>query len=89
MAHRLIIRPRALAQLDAIADYTKSQWGTAQRVAYMRLLFAAMHRLAVFPWLGTPDGTHRVFGAGEHLILYRVQGETILVTRVLHQRQKR
>lgn len=84
------LRPKAVADLDSIWDYTVDTWGEEQAERYIRMLNAGFERLAKEPTRGRPcdeirEGylRHRV---GHHVVLFRIleSGDLDLV-RVLHE----
>jgi toxin ParE1/3/4 len=87
---RLEWRPRALADLQALRAYiAREQPAAARRVA--RRILAAAELLLVYPELGRAG---RVLGTRElavahtpYLLIYRHQGDTVTIIRVLHGAQ--
>lgn len=82
------LTPRALADLDAIADYSLERWGREQTERYLNGLTARMALLAETPSLGRDRsdvaGGYRSFPEGRHLVFY-VEIETgIAVLGVPH-----
>ena len=81
-----------LAELDyfEILDYTLEKWGIQQFEKYRDVLKGTILRLAQSPTLGKrcedihPD-LYR-YGAGHHIIFYRIAGEGIEIARILHER---
>jgi toxin ParE1/3/4 len=65
-------------------------WGKDQYIEYARRLKEAIELLRQFPGLGRTSNHHppdlRMLPAGEHLIFYRYDGDTIEIARVLHNR---
>lgn len=86
---RLEQSPSAERDLVDITDYTLAQHGAAQTIAYLDAIEAAFRRLADHPQIGVARHDLRPglrsFPCGEHRIFYLVQGETVLVVRVLHK----
>lgn len=82
------LTPRALTDLDQIADFTLAQWGERQAEKY---LFDMGKR---FAWLGrNPDaGRHRdevgagyrAYRQGSHLIFYIIDGDIVAVIGIPH-----
>lgn len=83
-------RPAARADLDAIAVYTKREWGTGKARAYIGQLRAAAMGLSDFPQryplYNSKIGPFRKAACGEHLIFYVITAEKIEIVRVLHNR---
>lgn len=90
MKMRLDLLPRALADLDAIWDYSVARWGEAQARTYLSALNARMQRLLDFPMMGAAqDWLHpglRSVGRGSHNIYYLPGDNAVLIVRVLHER---
>lgn len=86
----VVVLPSAEADLDAIASYTKQQWGRDQARQYLASLRAEMEALRDFPQrhsrYDSMFGTFHRAPSGDHRIYYRLEGETIIVVRVLHSR---
>lgn len=82
------LTPRALADLDAIADYTLEKWGAAQMESYLRALDDRFQRLADNPMLGRERNNvgrgYRSFRQGAHLIFYLVLENEIQIIGVPH-----
>lgn len=82
--------PAAGRDLDAIAVYTKQQWGTGQARLYLAAMRASIASLANFPMRNPvyrSDGKEfRKLLSGHHLIFYLVIGETVQIIRILHER---
>ncbi|MDR3744907.1 MAG: type II toxin-antitoxin system RelE/ParE family toxin [Acidobacteriaceae bacterium] len=72
-----------------IADYTLERWGREQASRYLAEMESCCQRIAAHPQLGRschhirPD--LRRMEQGKHIIFYRALGESVLITRVLHQ----
>ncbi|MFW2350395.1 type II toxin-antitoxin system RelE/ParE family toxin [Qipengyuania sp.] len=86
----VVVLPSAEADLDAIATYTKQQWGRDQARQYLASLRAVMDDLGDFPQrhprYDSAFGPFHRAPSGDHRIYYRLEGNTILVVRVLHSR---
>jgi toxin ParE1/3/4 len=69
-----LLTPRALKDLDAIADYSLERWGHKKTREYLTALTDRMQWLAEDPGRGHPrddiDAGYRCFGEGQHLIFY-------------------
>jgi len=84
------LSPAAERDLEAIAAYTRDQWGTEQASRYMDRLFAAFDELAHAP-KSAPACDHirpgyRRRGVERHVIYFRVTPYGVAVMRVLHDR---
>lgn len=87
---RVRYRPAARADLDAIAVYTKREWGTRKARSYIAELRALASSLPDFPHrFPTYAAAAGRFGkapCGEHLIFYTVQRGDVEIVRILHNR---
>ncbi|MGD0832509.1 MAG: type II toxin-antitoxin system RelE/ParE family toxin [Terracidiphilus sp.] len=80
---------RAKADLFSIGAYTLQTWGAAQAKRYLASLEHCAKLLAGNPSLGRHcewirPGLRR-FEKERHVFLYRLEGDGILVSRILHQ----
>lgn len=87
---RLELLPGAVADMDAIWEYSVEQWGVSRAETYLSAINARMQGLLSFPFIGAAQdwlhaGLLRV-GEGSHSIYYLPQGETLLIVRILHER---
>lgn len=81
----------ALAQLTAIQDYiAEDSPAAANRIVHG--IRADAGRLADFPAMGRPGriaGTRElVVNRGRHVVVYRVQGQTVEITAVIDARRE-
>ena len=87
---RVEFRPAARADLDAIARYTKREWGTVKARAYLGQLRAFAEGLRDFPQrfpsYNSPLGPFRKAPCGEHLVFYVIAADKVEIVRVLHNR---
>jgi toxin ParE1/3/4 len=83
-----LLRPRAIQDLEEIADYTFEKWGSEQEDFYLELLEKAFVAVTKNPNIGRIyDEIHpclRRYLAGRHIILYQVSDVAIEIVRVLH-----
>ena len=84
------LAPRAQRDLDAIFDYTVSQWGLAQALLYTDLIEAACASLAEAP-LQSQDCAlirtrYRRRNVEQRVIYFSQTQYGIAVIRILHQR---
>ena len=85
---KLRLRAAAVRDLDAIFDYGVAVHGADTANAYIRGLETTMDRLLAHPALGPPRDIRpglRSIAGGEHRIFYRIEGEEIVVARILHK----
>jgi len=84
------LRPKAIADLGAIWDYTVETWGEEQAERYLHLINQSLRKIAYHPGLGRPSDEirkgYRMYGVGRHLIFYRANDAEIDVVRILHER---
>jgi toxin ParE1/3/4 len=87
---KFFLRPKAVADLESIWDYTVDTWDAQQAERYLRMLNRAFTDLAENPSLGrSADFIRRGYRrhlAGRHVVFYRVIDTGIDVVRVLHQK---
>ena len=84
------IQPLAETDLEKAWCDTFERWGVAQADAYVDLLYDRMRLLFEQPYLGRVcdelrRGYRRIL-TGSHIVFYRVDGETIVIVRVLHEK---
>ena len=84
------IQPLAEADLEKAWHDTFERWGPVQADAYVDQLFERMQLLAEQPHLGRAcdelrTGYRRILTGG-HIVFYRIDGDVIVVVRVLHEK---
>lgn len=80
----------AVADLDAIWDYTAEHWSLDQADRYTDAIRDACQELAagtVQDRLVDVRAGYRKLRTGSHVIYHRDQGEALEVVRILHMRQ--
>ncbi len=86
---RLELSRRAEADLDDIADYSVTEFGTERAVLYLDAIEQAFRRLVDHPQIGAQRAelgvTVRSYPAGEHRIFYEVRKDAVFVIRLLHK----
>ncbi len=86
---RLILSPRAQADLDEIWNYTAKHWGMEQAEVYVRQLETAIKSVAADPQLGRScDGIrvgYKKYPAGSHVLFFCLTSAGIDVIRILHR----
>ncbi|MDU8914039.1 type II toxin-antitoxin system RelE/ParE family toxin [Aestuariicoccus sp. MJ-SS9] len=84
-AYRLT--PAAQNDLEEIWLYTARTWSAAQADRYTDILEDTLDRLLFMPEMererGEFDPPVRIHPSAEHLIIYRVEGNQLLILRVL------
>ena len=87
---RLLVSDTARADLKGIARYSEREWGRARKSQYLASIRARFGTLRQRPEIGAkrPDigGVYRSLPVGRHVIFYRIEDETVVIIRVLHQR---
>lgn len=87
----VVFKPRAEADLSAIAQYTKTEWGEQQAKHYLSDIRRQISFAAEIPGLGSegfglPPG-YRKLRVGSHRVIYRCTADQLVVVRVLHVRE--
>lgn len=85
---KLALRAAAERDLDDVFDYSVAAHGAGSAERYLRDLQAAMDRLLDYPELGAATRLRaglRSYGVREHRIYYRIEGDAVVVARVLHK----
>ncbi|HPG07117.1 MAG: type II toxin-antitoxin system RelE/ParE family toxin [Saprospiraceae bacterium] len=88
--YRLIISGEAYDDLKDVLNFAYTEFGEGQWNNYKNILDNALRQLLNNPLIGRyredlPQ-PYRALLAGLHVLIYRVQDETIYVIRILHQR---
>ncbi|MGE0668444.1 MAG: type II toxin-antitoxin system RelE/ParE family toxin [Sphingomonadales bacterium] len=87
---QLKLSRRAKRHLADIASYTVSVWGAAQAVRYLTKLDDTIFMLRHDPHAGVLSSNIRrgcrAFPSGEHVIFYRVHGNTLQIVGILHEK---
>lgn len=83
------LRPKAIADLDSIWNYTVETWGEEQAERYLRMLNDCFNNIANDPERGRPcdeirEGYLKI-RAGRHMIFFRKELFGIDIIRILHQ----
>lgn len=86
----VVLRPRAITDLEAVWRYTASEWNSDQADRYLDQFDNRLSLLADNPTLGS-DYSHvrpgvRRYQVGRHGVFYRVARNQLVVVRVLHDR---
>lgn len=85
----LFLAPQAEEDFTDILQYTFETWGKAQVFVYRTVLDKALLTIQQNPNIGQPRKElphHRLFPAGQHLIIYRATEQAVYVPRILHER---
>lgn len=86
-------RPRisdaAKRDLVRIGDYTRREWGAAQKRKYLDEIKEKLRALSNTPGIGAPrddiDEGIRAFPALRHIIFYRETDKEVVIVRILHE----
>jgi len=83
------LTPRALEDLDAIADYTVEKWGVDQLESYLEALIERFEWLAENQMLGRDRSDvhpgYRCFPEGSHIVFYTLDGDFIDIIGIPHK----
>jgi len=90
MANKFLLEFSLLAQqdIDDIFAYTLAQWGERQFGIYKSKIGKALATLLEKPTCSHENPEHglRMFSVERHRIFYNIDGKTIFIVRVLHER---
>jgi toxin ParE1/3/4 len=85
---KLHISGPARRDLERIGEYTRAEWGAAQKRKYLGQLKDGLKALRDTPGIGTQrDDIHkglRAHPVGKHVIFYRESKTELTIVRVLH-----
>lgn len=85
---RYRLTPRALQDLDAIADYSLKEWGERQTLKYISEIEDRLVWLGEHPLLGRArediGPNYRSFRQGSHIIFYLIGEELITIIGIPH-----
>ena len=85
---KLRLKPEAENDLSRIFEYTAMSWGLEQAEKYQDDLFAGMSLLTTHEQLGKEypytQMPYRKLHIKRHLIFYRVEDQTCIIIRILH-----
>ena len=90
MRRSIELSPKALADLNAIWDYSVENWGETRSQAYVRGINAALELVAANPHVARDAGSIGPgllkYSVGSHVIFFRLNDKQIVVSRILHSR---
>ena len=86
--YSLIVAPEAQTDIVGILQYTLESWGQSQADKYQRIIDEEFSAIRTNPGIGhsrldVPQ-RYKARQAGQHVIIFRVEAETIYVVRILH-----
>ncbi|MBW4476121.1 MAG: type II toxin-antitoxin system RelE/ParE family toxin [Tolypothrix brevis GSE-NOS-MK-07-07A] len=87
-SYTLYLSERAKSDYKKIQRYTKNFYGKEQVLKYASMLKECLEKIRDNPMLGhcrsdIPE-THKAYNAGEHIIVYRLENQTVYVVAILH-----
>ncbi|MBL0924978.1 MAG: type II toxin-antitoxin system RelE/ParE family toxin [Sphingomonadaceae bacterium] len=86
----IVFRPKAEADLEAIADYTKAAWGDAQAKRYLLDIRNKIAATIHYPGMGSRvfglPSVYRKIPCGHHRAIYRFTDTEFIVVRIVHER---
>ena len=87
---RIRLSDPANRDLQAIAEYTQSEWGAKQKAAYLSLISKSFKTLSHSGNIGKPrdeitPGLYS-YGVKKHVVFFREAEEEFVIIRVLHVR---
>lgn len=89
-SYRLVFSSEAEDDVEGILRHSLMQWGEVQERRYAEALDRAFLLLADNPNLGRRRDElqpgYRSYLVRQHLIIYRVRGDAVIIVRVLHSR---
>lgn len=88
----ILLKPEAEKDLAKIFEHTFYNWGLKQAEKYQDQLFHGMQQLAKQEYIGKiypfSSQQYRKLHVNRHLIFYRIEGETCIIVRVLHNKMQ-
>lgn len=88
--YELILSPLAEEDFADILQYTFETWNKSQVLIYRSILDKALTTIKKNPGIGTlkPELSHkhRIFLAGQHIVIYYYTENTVMISRILHKR---
>jgi toxin ParE1/3/4 len=86
----LQLSPKARQDFVDILRYTGETWGQSQLLVYRDKIDDALKAISRNAELGHArddlPSTHLAYLVGSHIIIYRINADTIGIIRILHQR---
>ena len=87
-SRRVRLTSEARDDLRELLQYSLQRWGATQRDEYKVLIRRSLRDLAEFPGIGRSRDDLapglRSHPVGQHIVFYRVTGNTLLVRRIIH-----
>lgn len=89
--HEIVYRPKVIAKIDEIADYTIAEWGQAQAKRYIQDIRRQIEFAAEYPGIGSEavglPAEYRKLISGSHRVIYRCTDAELIVVRIIHERE--
>lgn len=86
---RIRLSHLATSDLQDISDYTAEVWGEQQELGYLNTISSKLAEIASGkgPWRSRNDLFEgcQAASVGRYLIIFMIEGELVLVSRILHQ----
>lgn len=86
---RIVLRPKARADLKGVWIYTRAEWSEQKAAQYLAGLHRCLETLAEWPEGGSDCGYirpgYRKYPCHHHVIFYRPTAEGVEVVRLLHE----
>lgn len=86
----VLLKPAAEIDMSEIYEYTFYKWGLKQADKYQDELFHGIEQIARQEFVGKTYSfsgeQYRFIQVNRHLIFYRIEGESCVIVRVLHDR---
>jgi toxin ParE1/3/4 len=87
---RLILSPRAKADIDDIWNYSFERWDLVQANIYVNQQRATTNTISVNPKLGVQYDEcrkgYRKYNYRSHIIFFKVSSNALTIIRILHQK---
>lgn len=85
------LTPAAADDIDAITEFTRVTWSLDQALDYVDKIYDIFDQIAAFPEIGRDErdlgSDLRSKPVAKHRIYYRVEGNTLIIIRILHAAQ--
>ncbi|GAA6616265.1 type II toxin-antitoxin system RelE/ParE family toxin [Scytonema sp. NUACC26] len=85
--YTLKLSTKAKKDIVNILAYTLGTWGDVQVEKYKAILDKGLQTIETYPEIGKSDiPPYLYLQAGEHYIFYKIKGNKITISRVLHNK---
>ena len=83
--------PKALEEIDRIADHTIAKWGEGQARSYLADIRRKIELAAEYPGMGSEvyglPASYRKIASDAHFVIYRASETDLTVVRIIHERE--